>query len=380
MLINEFTPKKLSDIYGLNKQKEELTNFVKTYKTGNKALLFYGPPGVGKTALVHAFCKEHNYELIEINASDKRNKEVIQSLVGNAVKQKSLFNRNKLILIDEIDGLSGNQDRGGITALINVIKKSPTPIILTCNDYWNKKLSGLRSHVKAIEFKKRTKEDIKQIYLEIIKKKELKIEDSIITELLKNYQGDVRAAINDFQTLGNLGIIRNYEKTIFQAMQDLFKAKEFNDMMNAFEDCGLDLNEIFLWLDENLKNQCKTKEELARAYEVLNKANKFYKLGIKKNYYRYWFYARILMTAGIANEVKLKTQWVKYNPPKKILKLWQSRKKRSVMNEVAGMIAKQAHTSKRIAKQQYFPIIKAQLKTKQKTLIPIDKENMKYFL
>ncbi len=379
MLINEFTPKKLSEIYGLNEQKKELLNYVKTYKKGNKALLLYGPPGVGKTSLVHAFCKEHNYELIEINASDKRNKEIIHSLVGNAVKQKSLFNVNKLILVDEIDGLSGNQDRGGLQALINVIKESPTPIILTCNDYWSKKLSALRSQVKAVEFKKRPKTDVRQLYLEIINKKGLKINEIKLRQLLENYSGDIRAAINDLQTIGESGFKRNYEKTIFQALQDLFKAREFNEMLNAFENSEADLNEVFLWLDENLRNQCKSDEELARAYDCLNKASKYYNQGMKKNYYRYWFYARILLTAGVANEVRIKPSWVRYSPPKKLLKLWQSRKKRLIRDEIAERIAREAHTSKRIVKEQYFPLIKFQLK-KGKNPYNIPKENQKYFL
>ena len=43
-------------------------------------------------------------------------------------------NLNKsLIIMDEVDGMSSG-DRGGITAMINLIKNSRVPIICICND------------------------------------------------------------------------------------------------------------------------------------------------------------------------------------------------------------------------------------------------------
>ncbi len=36
--------------------------------------------------------------------------------------------------MDEVDGMAGNEDRGGILELINTIKSSKIPIICICND------------------------------------------------------------------------------------------------------------------------------------------------------------------------------------------------------------------------------------------------------
>uniref|UniRef100_A0A4W5LNF6 Uncharacterized protein n=1 Tax=Hucho hucho TaxID=62062 RepID=A0A4W5LNF6_9TELE len=42
---------------------------------------------------------------------------------------------NKHVLImDEIDGMAGNEDRGGIQEMIGLIKQSRIPIICMCND------------------------------------------------------------------------------------------------------------------------------------------------------------------------------------------------------------------------------------------------------
>ena len=36
--------------------------------------------------------------------------------------------------MDEVDGVGGNEDRGGIQELINVIKSASVPFICICND------------------------------------------------------------------------------------------------------------------------------------------------------------------------------------------------------------------------------------------------------
>lgn len=36
--------------------------------------------------------------------------------------------------MDEVDGMSGHNDRGGNAELIKIIKTSKTPIICVCND------------------------------------------------------------------------------------------------------------------------------------------------------------------------------------------------------------------------------------------------------
>ena len=46
---------------------------------------------------------------------------------------KSLF-YHRLLLMDEVDGMAGNEDRGGMGELIQLIKKSKIPVICMCND------------------------------------------------------------------------------------------------------------------------------------------------------------------------------------------------------------------------------------------------------
>jgi replication factor C subunit 1 len=57
--------------------------------------------------------------------------------------------------MDEVDGV-GAGDRGGVAALIQIIKNSKTPIICICNDRQNQKLASLVNHCLDLKFMKPT--------------------------------------------------------------------------------------------------------------------------------------------------------------------------------------------------------------------------------
>ena len=151
---DKYSPKKISEVVGNSESLVELEEFIFNYKAQKKNSIFiYGPTGSGKTCAVHSIANENNLEVLEINASDVRNKAGINEVIGGSIHQASLFSKGKIILIDEVDGLSGTKDRGGVKALCSLIAESSFPIVLTANDPWSSKLSPLRKKSKLIEQK-----------------------------------------------------------------------------------------------------------------------------------------------------------------------------------------------------------------------------------
>jgi replication factor C subunit 1 len=69
--------------------------------------------------------------------------------------------------MDEVDGMSGNDDRGGNAALIQMIKDTKTPIICVCNDRQNTKVRSLANHCYDKKFQRPTKQQIAKRVLEI---------------------------------------------------------------------------------------------------------------------------------------------------------------------------------------------------------------------
>ena len=111
-LVHKYKPKGIKEIEGQDLQIEKLKDFIINHsRQKKKAVLIYGPSGIGKTSTAYAIANDLNYEIYETNASEFRNSEQINQKVGNAIKQQSLFAKGKIILVDEIDGLSGHQDR-----------------------------------------------------------------------------------------------------------------------------------------------------------------------------------------------------------------------------------------------------------------------------
>jgi replication factor C subunit 1 len=65
--------------------------------------------------------------------------------------EQALETKKSVIIMDEIDG-AGAGDRGGIQALIQVIKNTKTPIICICNDRMNRKLQSLVNYCYDLKF------------------------------------------------------------------------------------------------------------------------------------------------------------------------------------------------------------------------------------
>ena len=157
-----------------DKQTKEANAWLKTWKRQKKkALILHGHVGTGKTTLAYQIAEQHNYAVVEFNASDLRNKKFMQKL-----KQFSLQNSFEptLILLDECDTLESR-----ISDLKAVIEKTQKPIILTTNYYG--KLSGVNKVCKSIRFYKPKLSDLS------------KLEGSDLSKLSYSGASDFRQAV-----------------------------------------------------------------------------------------------------------------------------------------------------------------------------------------
>ncbi len=113
-----------------------------------RACMLSGPPGIGKSSAARMIAKELGFSVLSLNASDNRSKKMIESLLKDTSTSSSIvrygesnaaFKNRSVIIMDEVDGVSSN-DRGGIQALICIIRKTKVPIICIANDSRHKKL------------------------------------------------------------------------------------------------------------------------------------------------------------------------------------------------------------------------------------------------
>jgi len=375
--VKKYTPRKLSDVEGQEQAIQELRKFVAGFKRG-KALLLYGGSGGGKTSSVYALAHDLGYELVEINASDTRNAEQINSLLGSASKQASLFFKSKIILVDELDGITGKEDRGGVQAILKLIDTSIYPIILAANEPYEQKFSGLRKKCSLVEYQTRPYTSILKFLKRICKEERVSYDEEALTMLARRAGGDMRAAINDLQSLAaddkkltrkeveEYGD-RDRTDTIIQALMKVLKTTDVDVALGAFDNVEEDLDKIFLWMDENLPKEYTKPADLARGFDALSKADVFKGRIMRWQYYRFYVYCYNLLSAGVAvaKDDKYKS-FINYKPTSRILKLWIAKQRNLKKKAIAEKIGDKTHTSKKRALQDTLPYIRPIFKKNKK--------------
>ncbi len=380
----KYLPKSLNDVIGHKDSIEELKRFMQNKK--HKAAIIYGPSGNGKTSTVYALANDMNYEVLEINASDFRDADSINLIVGGAAKQMSLFARGKIILVDEIDGLSGMEDRGGISALAKLFSESAFPIICTATNPFDKKFSLLRKKAELIEFKTLSYLAVFHILKKICEKENIQYEDDVLKQMARQVGGDVRAAINDLETISSshkkllkedveaLGQ-REQERSMHEALQIIFKSTDPAIAIDAFENVNEEFDKIILWVDENLPKEYKKAEDLARAYECVSKADIYSRRIMRRQHWRYYVYINALLSAGIATAKEQKyNEFVKYGPTTRIFKLWMANMKYMKKKAIAEKIADATHTSVKEAMKTTIPYLQVMFKNDKKLAEQLAKE------
>lgn len=190
----------LKDFKSQEEVISKLKKFIANFSNGKNAALLYGASGTGKTALIYALANDLMLEVLELNASDLRDRKHIENVLNPAASQSSLFAKSKILLIDEIDGISA-RDRGGMDAVIELVSTTNYPIFITTNDAWQKKLNPLRQKTELMQLKEIDYKSIEEILKEICKKEGICVDADTLRSIAVKCRGDVRAAINDLQSI-----------------------------------------------------------------------------------------------------------------------------------------------------------------------------------
>uniref|UniRef100_A0A182YBF6 Replication factor C subunit 1 n=1 Tax=Anopheles stephensi TaxID=30069 RepID=A0A182YBF6_ANOST len=171
-----------------------------------KAALLSGPPGVGKTTTATLVCKELGFDTVEFNASDTRSKRLLKEEVSELLNSKSLagyfggrsdkVSSKHVLLMDEVDGMAGNEDRGGMQELIALIKESHIPVICMCNDRQHPKIRSLVNYCFDLRFSRPRVEQIKAAMMSVCFKEQLKLSPGVLEEIITGTGGDVRQTLN----------------------------------------------------------------------------------------------------------------------------------------------------------------------------------------
>jgi replication factor C large subunit len=366
-------PKTRVGIVGNRESVNQVVEWVKSWQKGppkKRALLLHGPPGVGKTVTVEAITRELGYDLVEINASDERNREAIQRIAGMASQQAELFGRKRMILLDEVDGINLSEDKGAIDTILSVIAETRVPIILTANDAWEPKIARLRAACTLVQYKRLGLRDSIPYLKKIAQSEGVAMQEDVLRLVIDRNNGDMRGILNDLQALSSgrtqlsleeaswLGY-RDRKESIFDALGTVFYAKDARTARRAVDQSDVDFEMLFEWVYENAPRQLSDPEDAANAMEALAKAD-LYMARIRKT--QNWSLLPFFfnhMTAGVAlSRQRTKPAWTPNRFPSRIQHMGRTRKYRAVRNAIAAAIAARAHVSSRKALRLYMPYLR----------------------
>jgi replication factor C large subunit len=208
-----YRPTRVQDLIGNEDERLTVMKWLSGWVKGSKPLLLIGPPGVGKTTLVHALARQLDYDFIEMNASDTRNRDQLEQLIAPILVNTSIFGKKILLFLDEVDGISGREDTGGIESIVRLMKQPSIPVIMAANSK-DAKIKDLAKVSKTIQFNAVTPRLLMLILDSVLKDQGKKLSTSEKSAIVDKAHGDVRLLFNILQAK-----LSGYDKTANSAAE-----------------------------------------------------------------------------------------------------------------------------------------------------------------
>jgi replication factor C large subunit len=367
-------PKSTAEIVGNPSALETLSDWLKSWSKGipkKRASFIYGSPGVGKTVSVETLARDLHMELVEKNASDYRTEDAINRFAGLASQYAPLFGGQRIVLLDELDGLMGNADKGGVKAITNVVKTARCPVVLIANNAYDPRFRTLRSYCLLIEFRKPIASSIAKRLQYICEREGIQADENALKFLAQRSGGDVRSAVNDLQALaqGKKRLMyedvswiayRDRQESIFNVLKMIVYGRTAYGAKQAVGMVDIDIDMLFEWIYENAPAHLTDPHDLAQAMDALAMAD-VYRGRIRAS--QDWSYLRYVidfMTAGVAlaRQYSKVGGWIPFKFPSRIMMLSRSKGQRALLKRIGLKIRRKCHISAARASKEVLPYLR----------------------
>ncbi len=370
-----FRPCTLKEIAGNEKAIRQLQVWLKSWEGGapkQRAAFLYGPPGVGKTCTVTALAADQGYELIEVNASDRRTKKRLNALIGRSIHQRvTITGKRRMVLFDELEGVS---EHGGVRAIASIIKETEVPIVLiatSIGERWEDKFRPLKDislHIKytAVPFS----QSLARLKV-IVGELEIHVDEDVLELLADRSRGDLRSAINDLEaiargrtriTMAEASVLTDRDRNDYtpDALMKLFSAKTLSDARKVISSVHIPYVDLFNWIYENLPLILNDTSDLAEGIDALSRADIHQVRARRTQDYRLIKYMFDEMTGGVAlarrNSEGVGLPY--FRSPQLVWRYRRTWHSRRCRKSIAKRIAERCHISTRKVVAEVIPLLK----------------------
>ena len=260
--VEKYRPQQIDECILPDHIKKTFQDFVDQGEIPN--MLLSGPPGIGKTTVAKALCKQLGVDYYVINGSDEgRFLDTVRNNAKNFASTVSLTSqsKHKVIIIDEADNTTSDVQlllRASIEEFSGNCR-----FIFTCN-YKNKIIEPLHSRCSVVEFSIKGKEKVKIAGLffkrlqQILDAERIPYDPPVLAEIINKHFPDWRRVLNECQRYSVSGKI---DSGILATFSDV----SVNDLIRNLKDKNFP--EVRKWVVDNLDNDSSVL--LRRLYDSL---------------------------------------------------------------------------------------------------------------
>ena len=356
MWSEKYRPKHILDLIGNEEARKLFVEWFAKWKKGVKPLLLVGPPGIGKTTMANLSAKHFGYDLISLNASDVRNKKNIQEILQPVLGNQSVLGL-PMIFIDEVDGIHGRSDYGGVEALVNILKESTVPIILAANNHSSDKMKKIKKSVTTIELRPLSPRLLLLHMNTILQKENAKISPGKMMKLITDSKGDIRSMINSAQALVT-GFEPPTEKSfealdVEEGINAFYKAKSIDEARSILYSMRIDPREKINAFYSSVITSKLSANDLEKFLSIISEADILYGRIMKTQQWRLLRYLDSILLGLYTNNSGVRYSQYNLSWPLLNRLRWDGSKIKSITK----LLAKKMHVSSSTFSTLYLPYI-----------------------
>ena len=356
MWSEKYRPQSLMDMIGNEEARSAFVEWFGKWKKGTKPLLMVGPPGIGKTTLANLAAKQFGYDMISLNASDVRNKQQIQEILSPVLGNASLLG-SPMIFVDEVDGVHGRADFGGVEALLDILKEPTIPIILAANSESSDKMKSIKKATKTI-YLRPLPPRLMQLYLaRILQKEHAKLSPGLLAKLVMESRGDILSMINSSQALVT-GFEPQTEKSfeildIEEGVNSFFKANSLAEARLVLYSLRIDPREKINAFYSSIISSGISQDQMQQMLQVMSEADLLYGRIIRTQEWRLLRYLDAILVGLYKKDLPVRYSRFNLSWPLLNRLRWDGKNIKSL----ASNMTKVLHVSMSTFATFYFPFI-----------------------